>query len=77
VSIDPKGNMRLGPDARPVTLERLKQELVAALAKNPKVKLAIGGDKDAPWGQVVKVMDAAREAGIKESRAYTREPGKP
>ena len=77
VSIDPKGAMRLGADAKPVTLERLKGDLVAMLAKNPSLKLAIGGDKDAPWGQVVKVMDAAREAGIKESRAFTREPGKP
>ena len=77
VSIDPKGTMRFGADARPVTLERLKEDLVAMLANNPSLKLAIGGDKDAPWGQVVKVMDVAREAGVKESRAFTREPGKP
>ena len=69
--------MRLGTDAKPVTLDRLKEELRAALAKNPTLKLAIGGDKDAPWGQVVKVMDVAREAGIKESKAFTKEPGKP
>jgi biopolymer transport protein ExbD len=77
VSIDPKGGLRLGADAKPVTLDRLREELLAALAKDPALKLAIGGDKDAPWGQVVKVMDIAKEAGIKESRAFTKEQGKP
>ena len=36
VSIDPKGSMRLGTDARPVTLERLKEELVAGVGQEPK-----------------------------------------
>jgi biopolymer transport protein ExbD len=76
VSIDPKGGLRLGPDAKPVTFDRLKEVLVATVSTNATLKLAIGGDKDAPWGTVVKVMDIAREAGIKESKAYTREPGK-
>src|SRR5512135_1177168 len=35
VSIDPEGMLRLGKDAKPVTLERLKQELVAAVGANP------------------------------------------
>ncbi len=65
VSIDPQGNLRLGPDARPVTLERLKEELATAVEKNPELRLAISGDKTAPWGQVVKVMDAAKGAKVK------------
>jgi biopolymer transport protein ExbD len=77
LSIDPKGNMRLGADAKPVTVERLKEELVAAVAKTPDVKLAIAGDKEAPWGQVVKVMGVAKEAGIKGANAYTKEAAKP
>jgi biopolymer transport protein ExbD len=77
VSIDPKGELRLGPDALPVTLDRLKERLQVELQTNPAVKLAIGGDKAAPWGQVIKVMDVARELGIRESKAYTKEPGKP
>ena len=77
VSIDPKGNLRLGADAKPVTVERLKEELLAAVAKTPDLKLAISGDKSAPFGQIVKVMDAAKEAKIKMVNAFTKEPGKP
>ncbi len=65
VSIDTQGSLRLGQDATPVTLERLKQELASAVEKNPELRLAISADKTAPWGQVVKVMDAAKEAKIK------------
>jgi biopolymer transport protein ExbD len=76
VSIDPKGDLRFGQDAVPVTIERLKERLQGELKTNPTVKVAIGGDKAAPWGQVIKVMDAAKEAGVKESRVYTAEPKK-
>jgi biopolymer transport protein ExbD len=66
VSIDPQGGLRVGPEAKPVTLERLKDELLAAAAKNPEQRLAISADKTAPWGQVVKVMDVAKEAKLKQ-----------
>ena len=78
VSIDPKGNLRLGTDATPVTLERLKEKLLAAVAKTPDLKLAISADKAAPIGQVIKVMDAAKETKLKTGvNLYTKEPGKP
>ena len=78
VSIDPKGNLRLGADATPVTLERLKEKLAAAVAKTPDLKLAISAHKDAPIGQVIKVMDAAKETKLKTGvNLYTKEPGKP
>ena len=77
VSIDPKGMLRLGADARPVTAERLKEELLAQVAKTPDLKLAISADKMAPFGQIVKVMDAAKEAKIKMVNAFTKEAGKP
>jgi biopolymer transport protein ExbD len=77
VSIDPKGTLRYGSDSTPVTLERLKEILQVNIKTNTALKLAIGGDKDAPWGQVIKVMDIAKEVGIRESRAYTAEAKKP
>lgn len=73
VSIDEKGNLRLGAEARPVTPERLKTELLAQVEKNPELKLAISADKNAPFGQVVKVMDAAKAAKIKMVNAFTKE----
>jgi len=73
VSIDPQGNLRLGADAKPVTGERLKQELLEAVAKTPDFRLAISTDKTAPVGQVVRVMDAAKEAKVKSVFMFTKE----
>ena len=77
VSIDPQGNLRLGPEAKPVTVERLKEDLIAAASARPNLKLAINADKLAPFGQVIKVMDAAKAAGIKVVSAFTKEVAKP
>jgi biopolymer transport protein ExbD len=77
VSIDPKGMLRLGTDARPVTPERLKEELLAQAAKQPDLRLAINADTQAPFGQIVKVMDAAKEAKIRMVNAFTKESAKP
>ena len=77
VSIDPKGILHLGPDAKPVTIERFKEELLAAMARKPDLQLAINTDEKAPVGQVIKVMDVAKEAGLKSGvNLFTREPGK-
>ena len=77
VSVDEKGNLRLGPEARPVTVDRLRSELVAQAEKTPDLRLAISADKSAPFGQIVKVMDSAKEAKIKMVNAFTKEAGKP
>jgi biopolymer transport protein ExbD len=76
VTVDPQGNLRFGADARPVSAEGLKQQLLDAAAKNPQLKLAISADKSAPFGQIVKVMDAAKEANIRMVNAFTKEVGK-
>jgi biopolymer transport protein ExbD len=78
ISIDPQGNLRLGADATPVTLDRLREQLIEAVSKNPDIRLAISADKTAPWGQVVKVMDAAKEAKVKTGmvNAFMREAAK-
>jgi biopolymer transport protein ExbD len=77
VSIDTQGNLRVGPEARPVTVDQLKAELVAQAGRNPEVRVAISADKAAPFGQIVKVMDAAKEAKIKMVNAFTKEAAKP
>ena len=73
VTIDPQGNMRLGPEGKPITAERLKNELLAIVEKTPETKLAISADKTAPFGQIVKVMDAAKEARIRSINAFIKE----
>jgi biopolymer transport protein ExbD len=73
VSVDPEGNIRIGADGIAVTADRLKEELVARVAKNPELRLAINSDKAAPFGQIVKIMDAAKAAGIKSVNAFTKQ----
>lgn len=73
VSIDDKGNLRFGPNATPVTVDQLKEQLSARAAQKPDLKLAINADKVAPWGQIVKVMDAAKDANIKVVNAFTKQ----
>ena len=78
ISIDPKGNLRFGADSKPVTIERFKEELLAAIARKPDLQLAISADKAAPIGQVIKVMDVSKEANLKTGvNLFTKEAGKP
>jgi biopolymer transport protein ExbD len=77
VSIDAQGGLRFGPNADAVTPEQLLDRLRDAVAKNPDVRLAINADKNAPWGQMVKVTDAAHEAKVKTVSAFTKETKKP
>jgi len=77
VTIDAKGGLRVGPNNDAVTLEQLASRMRNELAKNPKLALAVNADKNAPWGEIVKVMDAAKAANIKTVSAYTKETGKP
>jgi biopolymer transport protein ExbD len=65
VSIDENDHLRLGDEARPVTLDTLKGELLKETAKNPALKLTLSADKKASWGQIVKVMDIVKDANVK------------
>jgi biopolymer transport protein ExbD len=76
VSIDAQGNLRLGPNALPLTADGLRAELIARAEKNPDLNLAISADKAAPIGQLVKVMDAVKEAKIKPPSMFTKEAAK-
>ena len=76
VSVDAQGNLRFGPEGRPVTADRLREELVAKANNDPNLRMAISADKAAPFGQIVKVMDAAKEAKIKMVNAFAKEAAK-
>lgn len=78
VSIDTAGSLRLGVELQPVTLDTLAEKLIAAVGKDPDLRLAISADTVAPWGKVVKVMDAAKQAKIKQGNvsAFMKEPAK-
>src|SRR5262245_25809180 len=75
-SIDAQGNFRFGADARPVTREQLKKEFVVAVSKKSDTRLVINTDRATPFGKIVQVMDAAKEANIASVYANVREPEK-
>lgn len=77
VVIEQDGGLRLGQEATPVTYDALKSDLNSAAAKNPELKLSLDADKKAPFGQIVKVMDAAKAAKIKYVSASTKEATAP
>jgi biopolymer transport protein ExbD len=56
----------------PVSVDRLQTRLVEAVKRDPQTILAIRADTEAPFGQIIKVMDAAKAANIKTVSAYTK-----
>jgi biopolymer transport protein ExbD len=76
VSVDEKGNLRLG-DGPALTLNQLRSELITRAASNPDTKLALAADKNAPFGRIISVMDVAKEAKITKVNAFMKEAGKP
>lgn len=54
-------------NALPITISKLREELIRRVAQNPEVGLAIRPDKDAPVGELIKVVEAAQAAKIKAS----------
>ena len=49
---------------RAVTLDGLQSALAAAVKKDPPLKVAVRADKQAPFGEIVKVIDASKLAQV-------------
>lgn len=58
--------------SQPVTLANLASAVVAARDKSPDRSIAMQADREAPFGVVVKVLDALKEAGIKNIPTFTQ-----
>jgi biopolymer transport protein ExbD len=69
VTIAKQGPLYLKAD--PVTLDILQKRLTEAVHANPEMTVSIRADKDVPLGQVVKVLNAAKDAGIKVNGIQT------
>ncbi len=59
-----------------ITITNLQLRLTELARTNPQPDLAIRADDHAPFGIIIKTMDAARSAGIDAISAYTKQPGK-
>lgn len=60
----------LGPN--PVALEGLSAALRAARTASPDRQIAMQADREAPFGVVVKVLDALKQAGMKNIPTFTQ-----
>jgi len=56
---------------QPVTLAQLQNALSSAAQLNPQINVAIRADKNAPFGEVIKVIDAAKLASVGSISAIT------
>jgi biopolymer transport protein ExbD len=61
----------------PVTLDRLQNELDAATKKDPQLKVTIKADKHSPFGEVIKLIDAAKTANVASINAVTEKTATP
>ncbi len=72
VFIDKQGTVYLHKD--PVTMDQLQNALTEAAKGDPKVTVYISADTDAPFGRIIKVMDATKVAHITSVSAKTTQP---
>lgn len=65
VAVDISGQYALGAESdKKISLEEIKKEFAAVAANNPDTVVAIDADKEVAYEHVVKVLEAAREAGL-------------
>ncbi|MCX7866895.1 ExbD/TolR family protein [Limisphaera sp. VF-2] len=76
IAVDAEGRLWWGTETLPVTAESLVPRLKEEAARRPNLRLALSADEKAPFGQIIKVMDAAKEAGVRTVSAFAREPGR-
>jgi len=62
---------------RPVTLDRLEADLKAAAKSDPQLKVMIRADKRSPFGEVIKLIDAAKLANVASINAVTEKVATP
>lgn len=74
VVISVSADNRIYLDGRPIEPPALETALKRARAQNPEVQLQLSADRQASYGTVVTVVDAARAAGIHNLTAFTLKP---
>jgi biopolymer transport protein ExbD len=72
ISIDKTGGVFL--NKQPIGIHELVTALAAAQKATPNLRVFISGDQDARHGQVIRVLDAVRTAGIDKVAFEIRNP---
>jgi biopolymer transport protein ExbD len=64
-------------DNLPVTFDRLQKALVASAQRNPQVRVDIKADKASPFGEFIRVFNAAKEAQVGSINVITEKGRNP
>jgi len=67
-----KSDTEITLDEKPQTLENLAASLKTLREQFPNRPIAMQADREAPFGLVVKVLDALKDAGVKNIPAFTQ-----
>jgi biopolymer transport protein ExbD len=59
---------------QPITYDVLQTELTSAVQRDPQLKVAIRADRNAPFGEVTRVIDAAKLAQVGGLDFFTDKP---
>lgn len=70
ITVTAEGVIYMGEEK--ITAKDLEKALNAAKAKNPNLTLDLSADKNASYGTIVSIVDAARLAGIQNITAFTK-----
>lgn len=73
LSVDDSGSLFL--DQQPLETAALGDELKRRHGEDPELRIYIQGDTQAQHGDVIKVLDQVRGAGIQKIAFQTRPPG--
>ena len=49
---------------RATTIDKLQSELTDAVKKDPSLKVSVRADRNAPFGEIVKIIDATKVAQV-------------
>jgi biopolymer transport protein ExbD len=74
ISVDKTGGAFL--DKKPVGDNELVNDLIASRKANPSLRVFISGDRDAQYGNVIRVLNLVRSAGIDKVAFEIRDIGK-
>ncbi|MBU3665211.1 MAG: biopolymer transporter ExbD [Chthoniobacterales bacterium] len=75
VILEVKDEQSLQLDGKPIALDGLAEELRRANEADPKRGIALQADEGVPFRVIVRIIDALREAGIRNLPAFARPPG--
>jgi biopolymer transport protein ExbD len=67
-----KSEKEITLDEKPVTIENLTATLQKIRETQPSRGIAMQADREAPFGTVVKILDALKAAGLRDVPAFTQ-----